>query len=244
VTAVELPARWASAERQLADGDALLAAGPETDLVLLPEASLTGYVSRDGGFDLRPFAEPLAGPTALALAGVARKYRVYLAGPLVLREAETFSNALALFDREGALVACYRKRHPWMPETWATPGCEPLPEIDVDGARVTAAICFDAHFLAEESQDALARADVLLFASAWVEEVDSREALLGDLARRFGVAVVNANWGRGEPRLPGQGGSMILSREGAVLARAPREPPARIDATVEVARRAGEPPRQ
>jgi predicted amidohydrolase len=121
-----------------------------------------------------------------------------------------------------------------MPETWATPGEEPLPEIDVEGARVTAAICFDAHFLSEESAEALARADVLLFPSAWVEEEDSREKLLGDLARRFDVAIVNANWGAGLPRVGGQGRSMILSRDGRVVAEAEgATSPARVDATLD-----------
>jgi predicted amidohydrolase len=60
----------------------------------------------------------------------------------------------------------------------------------------------------------------LLFPSAWVEEEDTREERLSALARRFDVAIVNANWGIGAPRVPGQGGSMIVSRRGQVVARA------------------------
>jgi predicted amidohydrolase len=110
----------------------------------------------------------------------------------------------------------YRKRHPWYVETWATPGEAPAPVVTVAGLRVTVCICFDIHFLTEADVDA----DVLLFPSAWVDEDDdARATLLPEVARRFGVAVVNANWGVGTPRVKGQGGSMVVSREGDVLAR-------------------------
>ena len=69
VTALQLPARHGAAKEQLAFTEALLESGPRTDLVLLPEASLTGYVSADGDFDLTAFAEPIEGPTRAALAG-------------------------------------------------------------------------------------------------------------------------------------------------------------------------------
>jgi predicted amidohydrolase len=141
-------------------------------------------------------------------------------------------NAFLVFAPDGALVAHYRKRHPWYPETWATPGYAAPPVFEVRGARVTLAVCFDAQFLAEDAARELSEADVLLFPSAWVERHDSRDALLGGLARRFDIAVVNANWGVGEPRVPGQGRSRILGRDGTVLALARGS--GRIDARLEL----------
>src|SRR6185436_7466115 len=108
----------------------------------------------------------------------------------------------------------YRKRNPWYVEKWATAGAEPHPVVKLAGARVAVAICFDIHFI--ESLDC----DVLLFPSAWVdEEDDARALLLPSVARRFNVFVVNANWGLGEPRVKGQGGSMVVAPDGKVLAR-------------------------
>jgi 5-aminopentanamidase len=230
VAAFELPARWAAQARALADVDALLARGPETDLVLLPEACLTGYVSPEMDADLRPFAEPLDGPTATALSALAKAHRTHLVGPLVLREGKRLYNAMLAVAPDGARVAVYRKRHPWYVETWATPGDLPLATFDVEGATLAMAICFDVHFLEEESARELGAADVLLFASAWVEREDSRPALLAGLARRFDLAVVNANWGHGEPRMWGQGGSRIVDRRGDPLAVAQGEGPQRVDA--------------
>jgi predicted amidohydrolase len=120
------------------------------------------------------------------------------------------------FDEAGREILHYKKRHPWYPETWATPGDAPHPVVTVGGLRVSIAICFDLHFAAAE----LAPCDVLLFPSAWVESGDDSRP---ELLRALGVHVVNANWGPGEPRVPGQGDSCILHASGAVLARgAPR----------------------
>jgi predicted amidohydrolase len=241
VAALELSARWGARAAALAEADALVASNAEIDLVLLPEASLTGYVSPSGDFDLRPFAESIDGTTAGELAALARRHRVHLVAPLVERASDGRAyNAMIAFDREGNRKAVYRKRYPWYPETWASAGHSSHPIIDVEGVRVTIAICFDVQFIAREPgrelASALEAADVLLFPSAWVETEDSRAEMLPRIARRFGVAIVNANWGEGSPRVRGQGGSMIVSARGEIVARATASNAAsRIDASIDVA---------
>jgi predicted amidohydrolase len=215
---LELPARWGAPARALAEVDAALAARGETELVLLPEASLHGYLSPDGDTDLAPFAEPLDGATARACAALASKHGVHLVAPFVLREGAAIYNAMICFDPRGEIVFVYRKRHPWIPETWATPGPEPLPVVEIGGARITIAVCYDVHFLPSESARELDAADVLLFPSAWVEEPDYRVARLQRLAQRFDVTIVNANWAPGDVKVPGQGGSCVVGADGRVLA--------------------------
>jgi len=230
VAALEIPARWGDPRAQVAEARALLARAP-CDVALLPEASLTGYVSPRGATDLRAFAEPIDGPTAEALAAMARDHGTHVVGPIVEREGERFFNTMAVFAPSGARVARYRKRHPWYPEAWATPGEDALPAFEIAGATLTICVCFDVHFVARESDHALRAADVLLFPSAWVEEDDSRAERLSALARRFDIAIVNANWGRGTPRVPGQGASRIVDRTGTTLAISTRAPE-RIDAVL------------
>jgi predicted amidohydrolase len=220
VTALEIPARFDRARENLALADALLARGP-TDLALLPEASLTGYVSPQGDFDLTRFAEPRDGPTSRALAALAKKHATHLVGPLIERADNCVYNTMIGFDPTGAEFLHYRKRHPWYPETWATPGAQPHSKVRIRTLVISLAICFDLHF-AEWP-----RTDVILFPSAWVEEEDSRVAML----TKLGMNVVNANWGVGEPRVPGQGDSMIVDASGKILART-REGEARIDAEI------------
>lgn len=217
VTVLELPARWNDVRGALAEVDALLVGSP-TDLAIVPEMALTGYVSPRGDFDLRRFGEALDGPTITASVALADKHATHLVVPLVLAEGERFYNTAIVVNGAG-IVATYRKRHPWIPEEWATEGREPPPLMCIAGHTVTLGICYDAHFLPYDAHDALVRADLLVFTSAWVDEEDSRPPLLASLARQFGLAIANANWAPGVVVVPGQGGSCIVDRHGHVLAR-------------------------
>jgi predicted amidohydrolase len=231
VTVLELPATWGTSTRVLDDVARRLTAGPATDLVLLPEAALHGYVSPAGDFDLTRYAEPIGGATAQRCAALARERAIHLVAPLVLREADAIYNAMACFDPGGELAFVYRKRHPWFPEAWATAGPSAPPVVELAGRTVTIAICYDVHFLTDDAADELERAEVLLFPSAWVEHPDTRASLLAGLARRFGLHVVNANWAPGVVRIAGQGGSCIIGPDGALRARA--APGGRIDVVID-----------
>jgi predicted amidohydrolase len=235
VTVLELPASWGEPEQVLAAVDAQLDRGAPSDLVLLPESALTGYVSPEGIYDLARFAEPLDGPTARSIGALARRHHTTLVAPLVLSEGDAHYNAMVAFDGRGELLFTYRKRHPWFPESWATAGPAPAPTVVIAGLRVTIAVCFDVHFLADESAAALDAADLLLFPSAWVEEVDSRASMLPDIARRHHIAIANANWGPGVVRIGGQGASCIFDASGAVVGRV-GPGVIRADAVVELAR--------
>jgi predicted amidohydrolase len=216
VTVLELAASWGEPTRVLADLDARLAAGPATDLVVVPEAALHGYVSPEGDFDLARFGEPLDGPTATACAALAAARHVHLVTSLVLREGDALYNAMTCFDPRGELAFVYRKRHPWFPETWATPGPNPPPLLELAGHVITIAVCYDLHFLARDAVRELEAADLLLFSSAWVERPDTRHARLSRLAQRFELHVANANWAEGVVRVPGQGGSCVVAPDGEV----------------------------
>ncbi|WP_434048229.1 MULTISPECIES: carbon-nitrogen hydrolase family protein [Sorangium] len=229
VIALELPQRFGDPRASLAEIDGLLGspAARGAELALLPELIVTGYVSPRGHSDLRRFAEPLDGESAQRLAELARAHAIALAGPLVEESRGRFYNSLLVFDRDGRRIGHYRKRHPWFPERWATPGDLATPVLDLRGVKVTAAICFDIHFVSDDAGGALDEADLLLFPTAWVDppgEGDARADLLPALARRHRIAVVNANWGPSSPALHGQGGSRILDARGRAVAAAPRDP--------------------
>jgi len=216
IAVLELPARFAEPARALDEVTLLLADEPRPDLAMLPEASLTGYVSATGDFDLTRFAEPLTGPTFAHYRELARRTNAAIAGPLIERDGERVFNAYLVMSADGEIVAHYRKRHPWIPETWATAGDAPPPVFAVAGVAITIAICFDGHFLEGDASESLTASDALLFPSAWVEgeNEDERANLLGKLAKRFGVTIANANWGPGSPRVRGQGASRFVGPNG------------------------------
>lgn len=216
MTVLELPASYAEPTRVLAAIDARLAAGPATDLVVVPEAALHGYVSPEGDFDLTGLAEPIDGPTAKACAALAAARGVHLVSSLVLREGSALYNAMTCFDPKGELAFVYRKRHPWFPEAWATPGPQRPPVIEIAGTVITIAVCYDLHFLDRDAVPELEAADLLLFPSAWVEQPDTRASHLAQLAKRFALHIANANWAAGVVHVPGQGGSCVITPAGAI----------------------------
>jgi len=220
VTVLELAASYARPQRVLAEVDARLANGAPTNLVVVPEAALQGYVSPDGDFDLSSLAEPIDGPTATACGALAKQRNIHLVASLVLREGDALYNAMTCFAPNGELAFVYRKRHPWLPETWATPGAERPPVISIDGIAITIAVCYDVHFLAEVRAELVA-SDLLLFPSAWVERPDLRAARLAAVAKQFDIHVANANWARGVVEVPGQGGSCLVAPDGSVTIASP-----------------------
>lgn len=216
VSVLELPARWNAAEDAIADVDRLLAEGP-TDLAILPEMAFTGYVSPEAHFDLSSFAEDLDGPTIRSVGELAKRHSTSLVAPLVLAEGSALYNAAVVVGGDGRVIASYRKRHPWLPERWATPGQSREPLFPIGPLTATIAICYDAHFLEDESAEILSQADLLVFTSAWVDEEDSRVPLLRSIAQRFGITIANANWAPGVVVVPGQGGSCIIDARGELI---------------------------
>lgn len=232
VVAIELPARHGDPERQLRALDLALASLPpgEPTLAVLPELALTGYVSARGDFDASRFAEPRDGPLLRSVAAVAVARQIALLASWVERDGPRCFNSAALIDEQGAAVLHYRKRHPWFPEAWAAPGDLGTPVATLHDRRIAVAVCFDVHFVSDDAGEALDTIDALLFPSAWVDDDarDLRGVLLPALARRHGCAVVNANWGRGAPRVLGQGGSRIVRADGATVAQATEGTGARV----------------
>lgn len=219
VSVIELPAAWGESGPALELVDRALSSGPATDLALLPEMALRGYVSPALDFDLTSYAEPLGGATTVALGELAKMHRTHLVGPLVLEEEGRLYNATVGFAPDGSRFLLYRKRHPWIPEEWATAGGDPHPLFTLGDLKITVACCYDVHFLVEEARETLDAADLLLFPSAWVEERDSRLRRLSTIAREHRMHVAAANWAPGVVRVKGQGGSAILDTRGAIVAR-------------------------
>lgn len=227
---LELPHHFAKPWLTLAALEQGLAALRDVDLVVLSEGALTGFVSPRGDFDLRPLAEPLGGGegsvTLDRVEALARQHHVSIATSFTERDGDRFFNSYAVIDEGGARLAHWRKRHPWHPETFVTPGDLGTPTVTLRGHTLTAGVCYDVHFLSDDAGPALDRSEVLLFPSAWCDEgpEDLRAEILPALARRHHVWIVNPNWGRGAPRTPGQGSSRIVSPRGEEVARTPDRP--------------------
>ena len=125
-------------------------------------------------------AEPLDGPTHLALAELARRHHVWLlVGSVAERhegnDAHCYNTSL-LFDDQGALVASYRKRHLFDIELPDGPSFRESAHIAAGGAIVVAdtpvgrlglSVCYDLRFPEHYAELVAAGAEILTVPSAF-----------------------------------------------------------------------------
>ena len=147
------------------------AAGRGADLVVLPEIWNVGYFAFD---EYRERAEPLDGPTATRLAGLADEFDIHLhAGSIVEASGEDLYNTSLLFDPDGERIGTYRKIHLFGYESEEsrilTPGAR-VETVETALGTVGLTTCYDLRF--PELYRALcdAGAELFLVASAWPQQ--------------------------------------------------------------------------
>ena len=153
-----------------------LAARNGAKIVVLPEASISGYLAQDAktnwlvagrpiekayvGRDPAPVAEPVPGPSTRHFCQLAKDLKIYLTIPLVEvdftdgPEKPRYFNTLCLAGPQGEVVAHYRKLKPWAyaEKSWATDGNRGLQTFDTEYGRVGLAICFDNYTVVPQYQ--------------------------------------------------------------------------------------------
>jgi deaminated glutathione amidase len=213
--------------REAADGGA--------DLAALPEVFT--YLGSSAG--QRAAAEPVPGPTSDRLAAIARERAMWiLGGSVIERDGERVHNTSTLFDRDGELVARYRKIHlydvdlPGQPpfrESATFSAGDQLVTHETDVARIGLSICYDLRF-PELYRGLVTMGAQVLFVPAqfqWETGQDHWEVLLRARAIEDQCFVVApAQWGTfGAPEKGRRsyGNSMAVDPWGRVLVRAPDE---------------------
>ena len=180
----------------------------------------------------RSYAEPIPGPTTRAVAAVARECGVYvLAGSLHERvegQPKPFNTSL-LIDRDGSIVARYRKIH-----LFDVPGLDVESDNIQAGSEVVVtavrrrrfglSICYDLRFPELYREMAARGAEILFAPSAFTMQTgrDHWEVLLRARAIENLAYVVAPNQsGPHPPNRHCYGHSMIVDPWGTVLCRVP-----------------------
>lgn len=226
----DIEANVATAVRLLHD-----AADGGADLAALPEL-FPFYGSHGRSQEL---AAPVPGPLTDPLAEVARARGMWVLGGSVPEAADGHVyNASALFDREGELVARYRKIHlfdvdiagqPPLRESGLYAAGDQLVTHEVEDVRVGMSICYDLRFPELYRGLMAVGAEVLLVPSAFTAVTGEAhwEVLLRARAIEDQCFVVApAQWGSWGPPEDGRrcyGNSMAVDPWGSVLVRAPEE---------------------
>src|SRR5581483_3675440 len=122
------------------------AAAHGAQLVIFPECALTGYCF-DSLEEAAPFAEPLDGPSAQAIAAACREAQVYAIAGFIERQGERYYNAAMVVGPSG-VAGSYRKVHlPFLGvDRFLTPGDRPFEVIHLPFGRIGVNICYDASF--------------------------------------------------------------------------------------------------
>jgi hypothetical protein len=116
------------------------AAAQRAQIAVLPEVFNTGYEYHDRNYSL---AEPIDGPTVAWMKSSARQHNLYLAGSLLLREADGISNAMLLVSPDGRTWR-YDKSYPWCWErAYFCPRKHPIAPAETDFGKIGMMICWD-----------------------------------------------------------------------------------------------------
>ncbi len=190
------------------------AAHAGAEVVVLPEAAITGYLdyalTQTWQVGAREVSKGLAGvppdDAAETVPGTSTRFFSELAGSLgiylsaTLVEVDRLTgmhyNTITLFGPDGSTLIHYRKLNPWKwaERGWATDGDLGRPVADTVFGRFGVLVCFDIHEQAAEM--GRLKIDTLLYSIAWVEDERS-EWFARELPRRaltHGYNIVAANW--------------------------------------------------
>jgi predicted amidohydrolase len=210
-------------------------------MVVLPETSITGYLTWDlrttwhvegrpitrglDGTSPAEAAEPVPGPSTKLFADLAKRLGVYVTVPLLEVDSTErhYYNSVVLVGPQGRILLHYRKLNPWpfAERSWASKGDKGRAVVDTPYGRVALLICYDINFEPPRLKEL--GVDHLLYPIAWVDDEGSDwfSVQLPAIARKNRLNIVGANWSVPpgvSPRWHGYGISRIISNEGKILA--------------------------
>jgi 5-aminopentanamidase len=197
----------------------------ELDLLVLPEFFATGYqfISRD---EVAELSEQIPdGDTTGLLSDLARQKNCHIVAGLPEKDGDIYFNSALLTGPDG-FIGVYRKTHLFFEEKfYFEPGDTGFRVWDTKAGRIGVMICFDWFFPESMRTLALMGADIVAHPSNLVLPYCPQAMPVRCIENR--IFAVTANRIGKEQRKPGQslkyiGQSLIVSPEGKVLAKAPK----------------------
>lgn len=193
-------------------------AAADADLLVTPEMFLTGY---DIGADaVAALAEPADGPSADAVAAIARTSGTAVLYGYPERHGGRVANAVALVGPDGTRLAGYRKTHLFgaLDRACFTASDTPPAVVTWNGWGLGLLVCYDVEFPETVRAAALSGADAVIVPTAQMEPyAHIAERLIPVRAWENQVHVVYVNRTGTEGDLTYVGRSSIVSPEGVVL---------------------------
>lgn len=149
------------------------AAGNGARVVVFPECALSGYCFTSKA-EAMPHAEPVPGPSTLALAEDCAKLDVFAVVGLLESQSAPLTPERSLFNSctligPSGIVANYRKIHlPFLGvDRFTTPGDQPFAVHEIGGLRLGMNICYDGSFPESARCLTLLGADLIVLPTNW-----------------------------------------------------------------------------
>ncbi len=141
-------------------------------LIVFPEAALSGYVFRSLE-EAIPAAEAIPGPSTDVVADVCRRLNVHAVVGLLERDGEDYFNASALIGPEG-LIGKYRKLHlPYLGvDRFLRPGNLAPSVHETPLGRIGLSICYDLDFPEYPRVLALMGAQLIVTITNWPDDIE------------------------------------------------------------------------
>jgi beta-ureidopropionase len=111
-------------------------------------------------------AEPIPGPTTIAVAQLAQKHNMYVICPIREQTGDNQYNTAVLLDRTGKIVGQYRKVFVYWGEGLHL-SREGVKAFDTDFGRISILTCFDLNFAELWHQADLLDVDIVFWPSAY-----------------------------------------------------------------------------
>ena len=140
-------------------------------LIALPEMSTTGYCWYDRE-EVRPYVEPIPGPTTEIFEKIAKKYECWIVVglPEVDEKMNVYYNSAALIGPDG-VIGVHRKTHNYVCEgRWAKQGNLDHQVFKTPIGNIGILICMDINIMETARLEGVRGADVIVDISNWVED--------------------------------------------------------------------------
>ncbi len=190
-------------------------------LLLFPEASLTGY---NNTIDVNQLiAQNADGDAAKAIIDICKTNDIAIAYGFAEKSGDKMHNSVQLIDSDGQPQSLYRKTHLWgeQDRTLFTQGTDLVPVIDWNGWKIGMLICYDIEFPENVRRLALEGAELILTPTAlmspWTTVAD---LVVPTRAYENQLFIAYANFCGSEYEQHYVGHSCIVGPDGSNLAKA------------------------
>ncbi len=206
---------------QRIDDYAKVAADAGNDLLLLPEASVTGYnISLDAA---KRMAERRDGEAFNKITTIAKRNNIAIVYGYIEQDADALYNSTQFIDETGQSIGHYRKTHLWgdLDRQLFQPGNTFAPLVNYKGWKIGLLICYDVEFPETVRHHALSGAELILIPTALMHPWDFVATHVTRVrAAENQVYLAYANYCGVENSLEYAGKSCIAGPDGEVLAHA------------------------